>query len=266
MTNTQTLPAQLEAPASSKQYSLKKILAIWASVTAPMAVLAFVAAPAIIHRTSLHPGLVHWMCIVVGLIWQFVVSVVVLRHELGGLHWPTIKKRIWLNLPRDRRTGKPRKVLFVWAVPAIAANALGAYLATWLDTAWTNWLPTLREPSYTSIQGLADPQLQGQWWILGMALTSMVFNYILGEELLFRGVLLPRMAGVFGRWDWVANTVLFGLYHVHKIWAWPSMIASSFGYAWAAKRYRSLWMGVIVHGVEGYFIVLIVAVLAGWYP
>ena len=265
MTNTQSLPAPVEAPASSKQYSLKKILAIWASVTAPMAVLAFVVAPAIIPRTSLHPGLVHWMCIVVGLIWQFVVSLAVLRHELGGLHWPTIQKRIWLNLPRDRQTGKPRKVLFLWAVPAIAANALGLYLATWLDTGWTNWLPALREPSYTSIQGLADPQFQGQWWILGVALTSMAFNYILGEELLFRGVLLPKMAGVFGRWDWVANTVLFGLYHVHKIWAWPSMIASSFGYAWAAKRYRSLLMGVIVHGIEGYFIVLIVAVLAGWY-
>ena len=94
----------------------------------------------------------------------------------------------------------------------------------------------------------------------------MLFNYILGEELLFRGVLLPRMAGVFGRWDWVANSVLFGLYHVHKIWAWPSMIASGFGQAWAAKRFRSMWMGVIVHGLEGFFIVLIVAVLAGWYP
>jgi membrane protease YdiL (CAAX protease family) len=154
----------------------------------------------------------------------------------------------------------------VWALPAFLANALGGYLALRLDTAWSNWLPALHEPSYTNIQGLADPQFQGQWWILGLAVTSMVFNYILGEELLFRGVLLPRMTGVFGRWDWVANTVLFGLYHVHKIWAWPSMIASSFGIAWAAKRYRSFWMGVIVHGLEGFFIVLIVAVLAGWYP
>ena len=108
----------------------------------------------------------------------------------------------------------------------------------------------------------AAPTL-GQWWILGLTLTSLLFNYFLGEELLFHGVLLPRMAGVFGRWDWVANTVLFGLYHVHKIWFWPSMIASSFGYAWDARRFRSLWMSVIVHGIEGYFIVMVVAVLAG---
>jgi CAAX protease family protein len=100
----------------------------------------------------------------------------------------------------------------------------------------------------------------------GLALTSLLFNYLLGEELLFRGVLLPKMAGVFGRWDWVANTVLFGLYHVHKIWAWPSMITTSFGYAWAARRFRSQWMSVIVHGIEGYFIVLVVAILAGWHP
>jgi CAAX protease family protein len=266
MTNTQSLPAPFEAPASSKQYSLKKILAIWASVTAPMALLAWVVAPAIIPHTSLHPGLVHWMLMVVGMMWQFVVSLAVLRHELGGLHWPTLKKRIWLNLPRDPRTGKPRKVLFLWAVPAFVANGLGGYLATRVDAVWTNWLPALREPSYTSMQALADPQFQGQWWILGLTLTSMLFNYILGEELLFRGVLLPRMAGVFGRWDWVANSVLFGLYHVHKIWAWPSMIASGFGQAWAAKRYRSMWMGVIVHSLEGFFIVIVVAVLAGWYP
>ena len=33
--------------------------------------------------------------------------------------------------------------------------------------------------------------------------------------MLFRGVLLPKMRGVFGKWDWVANSVLFGPYHMH---------------------------------------------------
>ena len=43
------------------------------------------------------------------------------------------------------------------------------------------------------------------------------------------------------------------------------MITSSFGYAWAAKSYRSLWMGMIVHGV-GYFIAQLVAVILGRHP
>jgi membrane protease YdiL (CAAX protease family) len=263
---TPSLPAPVGAAERSEQYSLIKILAIWASVAAPMAVLAFGVGPAVIPHTSLHPGLVHWMLMVVGMMWQFVVSLAVLRHELGGLRWPDVKARIRWNPPRDPATGRPRHALWWWAVPAIGANVVGGFLATRLDDAWLALFPGLSAPWYTSIEELADPQFKGQWWILGLALVSLLFNYVLGEELLFRGVLLPRMAGVFGRWDWVANTVLFGLYHVHKIWVWPSMVLSSFGMAWAAKRYRSMVMAVIVHGVEGFFIVLVAAVLLGWYP
>jgi hypothetical protein len=29
---------------------------------------------------------------------------------------------------------------------------------------------------------------------------------------------------------------------------------------------HDMWMGVVVHGVHGFFIVLVVAVLLGWYP
>ena len=105
MTTTQSLPAQIAAAKNSAQYSLPKILGIWASVTVPMAVLAFVVAPAIMPHTSLHPGLVHWIAMVVGMMWQFVVSLAMLRHELGGLRWAAVKERIWLNVPRDPRTG-----------------------------------------------------------------------------------------------------------------------------------------------------------------
>jgi uncharacterized protein len=86
----------------------------------------------------------------------------------------------------------------------------------------------------------------------------VVFNYFLGEELLFRGVLLPKMRGVFGRWDWVANAVLFGLYHVHMPWSLPSNILANLAYTWPARRFRSNWMAVIVHGVEGLIVLPIV--------
>ena len=44
---------------------------------------------------------------------------------------------------------------------------------------------------------------------------GLVFN-IIGEELYYRGFLLPRMRGVFGRWDWVANGVGFALKHIYQ--------------------------------------------------
>jgi uncharacterized protein len=153
MTNTQTLPAQLNAEASSKQYSLTQILVIWAAAAVPMGLLAWVVGPAIIPRTSLHPGLVHWMLMVVGMMWQFVLSLAILRRELGGLHWPSIKKRIWLNVPRDPRTGKPRKVLFLWVLPAIAGNEVSGYLVAWLDTAWANVLGDSASPAMCASRG-----------------------------------------------------------------------------------------------------------------
>lgn len=263
-----TPPDAARPAGESAQYSLPAILAIWASVTVPMGLLAFAAAPVLIAQSTMNPGLIYWMLMVAGMIWQFIVSLTVLRLELKTLRWEVLKTRLWVNRPRHPKTGQPGRALWLWIVPALAANALGGFLAAGLDVAWLDRLgevmdPRLVAPVYTTFDALDDPSLQGEWWILGLAVTSALFNYLLGEELLFRGVLLPRMAGVFGRWDWVANTVLFGLYHVHKIWYWPSLILGSFGFAWATKRFRSIWMAVVMHGLESFFLVIVFALVLG---
>lgn len=255
------------APTSDvPQWSRTRILLVWLVVTAPMGLLAFVVTPWVAARVDLHPGLVFWMAMVLGMAWQLVVALALLAAE-GGLGWSSVARRVRAGAPRDPRTGRPRRRLWWWALAAIAVNALGGLLAGPLDVAWARALPTWASPAYVDITALADPRFAGQWWILGLAAVSSALNYVLGEELLFRGVLLPRMRGAFGRWDWVANTVLFAGYHVHRVGTMPSVLLSSFGISWAAARYRSLWMGVVVHGVEGVLVaVLVLAVVAGWYP
>lgn len=100
-----------------------------------------------------------------------------------------------------------------------------------------------------------------------MALVSALFNYALGEELLFRGVLLPRMHGAFGRWDWLANAVLFGGYHLIRPLTVPGIILSTMLWTLPSRRYRSVWFALIPHGIEGLFtMVLIVALVAGAAP
>jgi membrane protease YdiL (CAAX protease family) len=92
-----------------------------------------------------------------------------------------------------------------------------------------------------------------------------IFNTILGEEFLFRGVLLPKMEGVFGRWSWVANGVLFGFYHVHQPWGIVGTVISGvFLYTYPTWRFRSTWMGIIVHsGQSVYFAFLILGIVLG---
>ncbi len=94
---------------------------------------------------------------------------------------------------------------------------------------------------------------------------SFLFNYFLGEEFLFRGVLLTKMQGVFGKYDWVANAFLFGLYHLHKPWAIPGIIVSSLAITGPARRFRSNWMAIVVHGVELIpVLVMVLAVILGF--
>lgn len=250
----------------SDQYSLAQIVGIWAVVALPMALLGWVVTPAIIPYSPLHPGITYWLLMIVGMAWQFIVSLTIIYRELGTLRWSTVRKRTWLQMPRDPQTGEPNAKLFWWLLPALLFSALVSVgLAGFIDPPMVWLLPAFQPSPFMDISQLASPEFQGQWWILGVLLVSHVLNYFLGEEFLFRGVLLPKMQGVFGKYDWVANGILFGLYHLHKPWMLPSIIISSFAITWPARRFRSNWMAVIVHGVEGLLtLALVLAVILGW--
>ena len=89
-----------------------------------------------------------------------------------------------------------------------------------------------------------------------------MFNTVLGEELLFRGLLLPRMRGAFGRADWLVNGLLFGLYHLHQPWSIPGAVVGGAAAAYATTRLRSAWMGIIAHSAQSvFFIALALAVV-----
>ena len=82
-----------------------------------------------------------------------------------------------------------------------------------------------------------------------------VFDTVLGEELLFRGLLLPRMRGAFGRADWLANGLLFAVYHLHMPWMIPKALLDALALAYPTRRYRSDWLGILVHSVQSLLIV-----------
>jgi hypothetical protein len=248
------------------QYTLWQILGIWALVALPMALLIWVVLPIIIPYSPLHPGIIYWLLIIAGMVWQFVVSLVIIYRELGTLRWSAIRQRTWLQTPRDPRTDQPNLRLFWWVLPPLIFNALfGIVLAGYLDAPMVWLFPALQQPQFTEMSQLAVPEFQGQWWLLGIVLVSHIFNYFLGEEFLWHGVLLPKMQGVFGKYDWVANAVLFGFYHLHKPWALPSVIVTNLAYSWPARRFRSNWMAIVVHGIEGLpGLVLTLALILGW--
>lgn len=230
-----------------EQYSLAKILGIWASVALPMGLIHWVVSPILIPRVNMVPGFLYFIMITLGLVWQGVVAYLILRREVKPFTWENLKDRLWLHTPTDPNTGVPSKRLYLWTIPLIVVINVGYAISGRLNELWVKILPFLTPPPYTEIQNLAEPAV-GQWWLLGVVAVMIVFNYLVGEELIFRGILLPKMNGVFGKWDFIANAILFATYHLHKIWVWPQILVFNWIIPWAAKRFKSYWVAAIIHG------------------
>ncbi len=255
------------------QYSLVKILGIWAAAAVPMGILGMVVYPALTPDRVADPlkaGSTRLILLTAGLVWLFVLSLIILWREEGDIRWSTMKRRFWLNTPRDPKTGESRRKLWLWAIPfSILALASTQLLGPSLIKLLTGILPFLTPaPGFDPMESLLEPEVQAQvvgaWGFYGLFLVLAVFN-ILGEEFLFRGVLLPKMEGVFGKWDWVANGALFGAYHLHQPWV---ILAAAFGgiffFAFPAKHWHSTWLAIIAHSVGNIiFIPLILLLVLG---
>jgi uncharacterized protein len=98
----------------------------------------------------------------------------------------------------------------------------------------------------------------GTWGWYAVLVVQLIFNSVLGEDLLFRGILLPRMRGVFGRGDFVANGMLFGFYHLHTPWSIPASLADFIYFAYPARRWQSVWMSIIVHSGQSVFVIIFI--------
>lgn len=257
-----------------EQYSLAKILGIWALATLPMGILSWIVFPAVSPDYVTDPlgaGVTRVGLILIGLIWLFALSMIIIRQEEGDLRWATVKRRLRLNTPRDPKTGELRRRMWLWVIPfLIAITVWELVLTSYLDDLWVSLFPFLAEPPGYSLGAILESQeildhLVGAWWFLALFVVNTIFNTVLGEEFLFRGVLQPKMGGVFGRWNWLANGVLHGLYHVHQPWGIPgSVISCAFLYAFPSWRFRSTWMGIIVHSAQSvFFSFLILGIVLG---
>jgi membrane protease YdiL (CAAX protease family) len=239
-----------------------------------MGILGWVIFPALspdFRSDPLGAGVTRSVLITIGLVWQFVLCMLIVRREAGDLRWATVKRSLRLNAPRDPATGECRARLWLWAIPFIIALVVWEVaIAPHVNDLWESAFPALAEPPGYSFGAVFESpdvlaRLVGAWWFFGLFVVLAVFNSMLGEEFLFRGLLLPRMEGVFGRWSWVANGVLFSVYHVHQPWSIASNVLSdAFLLAFPSWRFRTTWMGVIVHSVQNvFFAFLILGVVLG---
>jgi len=242
-----------ERYAAVRQYSFAQILGVWAAAAVPMGLLAWVVAPWLRDRLGGDEPLAQALliCLTAGLIWQFVLVLILTKRELGGLEWPRLRDALWLRAPRDPKTGRVGGRVWWWVLLFILLFAV------------EEALPAIPGPSVRDFSDFLDSDrgedfFRGAWGWYAVVVVLAVFNTVLGEELLFRGLLLPRMRGVFGRGDFVANGVLFATYHLHQPWSIPTALMDIIVLAYPSRRFQSAWMGIIVHSAQSVVILIVV--------
>jgi uncharacterized protein len=239
------------------QYSRSRVLGTWAAAALPMGFTAWVAAPFLARfldgPAALQRALI--LGLTVGLCWQFAFVLWVVRREQGTLRWRVLREALWLSAPENPRTG--RRGGRVWWVLLPMTIAFAA----------EELFPVFPHPGSHDFGVFLDSHAGralmtgGPTWPI-VILVMMVLNTALGEELLFRGLLLPRMRGVFGRGDWVANGLLFAVYHLHQPWSMPgAALFDTFALAYPARRYRSAVISILVHSTQSVFFAAIAATL-----
>ncbi|WP_420461168.1 CPBP family intramembrane glutamic endopeptidase [Neolewinella sp.] len=126
------------------------------------------------------------------------------------------------------------------------------YLASLPLLAPPDFLPDILDPTKSAPGGgltaFMGVPLKGAYWIIPVYFIFLTFFNILGEELWFRGYLLPRQELTHGRRTWMVHGVFWCLFHT-PIYPWTIvyLLPTTLTVSFAAQRFQSTWAGFVIH-------------------
>lgn len=99
-------------------------------------------------------------------------------------------------------------------------------------------------PSFISM----EPLTPGRYWLLLVWFPYWILN-IMGEEFLWRGVMLPRQELAFGKYTWIVHAIGWGIFHIAFGWKLIlTLIPLIFILSYIVQKTKNTWIGVIMHG------------------
>lgn len=93
-----------------------------------------------------------------------------------------------------------------------------------------------------------EPLTRGRYWLLLVWAPYWILN-ILGEEFIWRGVMLPRQELAFGKHTWIFHGFGWGLFHIAFGWKLlVTLLPLIFIQSFIVQKTKNSWTGVILHG------------------
>lgn len=189
--------------------------------------------PALAERSGIEPVLLWFVLAGGGVFLPLVITAhVLLRRDAGAGGWSAERLRFRRLMRGD----------WLWIGGGLAAIGLLSTLSVAALTMF--WDEVRLHPSFMRL----EPLTPVRYWILAVWLPFWVLN-IMSEELLWRGVLLPRQEVALGRWAWLANGTGWLLFHLPfgtaiVLTLWPITLILPY----VVQRTRNSWNGVLIHG------------------
>lgn len=218
-----------------------KPLGLWGSfaIYISAAILMFVVTQFLIpylSRTTGQETVLFWF--IAGGLGIFVplimTGVLILKGEGYGLN-----KKTWMERLRFRKvTCKD----LIWGIIGLsAAGILSGLIMKGVALAAGSFD---HSPAFMSFEPLSE----GRYWLLLVWFPYWILN-ILGEEFLWRGVMLPRQEVVFGKYTWVIHGLGWGVFHIAFGWQLlVTVIPLIFILSYGVQKTKNSWVGVIMHG------------------
>jgi membrane protease YdiL (CAAX protease family) len=259
-------PVQENFKGEITQYNLWQILLMFVWPALWFTFLIYVVGKQFVPAGGVTPTWVLLAVIVLGTGAEMVVGLILLKREGYALTLDALRERIRWSWPRGwKRWLFAIAVLIAAMVLSMMMGGANRALASVPGFVPPAWWPANSNPT-VKVNGVADAfpdvSLKGNFlFVLLYFVIGLVFN-IFGEEIYYRGYLLPKMRGVFGRWDWVANGILFTLKHVYQRWLYPAILVGGLGFAFVFGPLGSLPLAMLFHWIGNFLIVSIFLVMA----
>lgn len=180
----------------------------------------------------------------------------------------------WAALQRRWRLYGMNGRIWLWTIAALLAALVAYQLLNQVQTALAlqgvipipDGLPGALDPRQeirpdTLHQAYGD--IQGDWLALGVFLTLLFVN-IVGEEVWWRGYILPRQELAFGRWTWLIHGLMWNLFHVFKWWDLIALLPVTLLLSFLVVRASNNTPGIVFHALfNGLSIPFIILAIMG---
>ena len=167
-----------------------------------------------------------------------VIAVFMLKKE-GNL----FKQGMWHNRLRFRKMNSGD---WLWGIAGIVMVGILSFMIISVLEQLAGKID--HQPSFMQF----EPLDSGRYWILIVWAAYWIFN-IMGEEILWRGVILPRQEISFGKYAWLLHGLCWGLFHIAFGWQlMVTLIPILFIQSYIVQRRKNSWIGVLMHaGING---------------